>query len=164
MTALNEASDTLPVLSESCKLSKRSWIFFHQRSQVDAMTAISNSMPGFMRRTTTNTRDVNVRKILYLSLAWSKLGYASEVWALQTVTNLLTTKRLERRATKLILSLQYGTGILCKERRQSTGILPVCYWQIYLILTYLFKCIIGNDSAQYLGADVYSQYKKCWHI
>ena len=62
-------------------------------------------MLGFIRRTASDTHDIHVRKVLYLFLVRSKLGYASQVWAPQTVTDILSIERVQRRATKFILSL-----------------------------------------------------------
>ena len=108
-------------------------------------TSKANSMLGFIRRTASNTPNIHVRKILYLSKVRSKLGYASQAWAPQTVNNILTLERVQRHATKFILSLPYRTDISYKKRLQSLNILPICYWQEYLDLVHLFKCIINID-------------------
>ena len=68
--------------------------------QVEEITSKASSMLGFIRRTATNTHNIHVRKVLYLSLVRSKLGYASQV----------SIERVQRRATKFILSLPYRTA------------------------------------------------------
>ena len=75
----------------------------------------------------------------------SKLGYASQVWAPKTVTDILSIERVQRRATKFILSLPYRTATTYRERLLVIGILPVCYWHEFLDLVFLYKSILSND-------------------
>ena len=114
--------------------------------QIQETTTKANKMLGFIRRTASSICDAQVHKILYLSLVRSKLGYASQVWAPQTVNNILAIERVQRRATKFILSLPYRTDVSYKERLQSIGILPLCYWHEYLDLVYTFKCLVNNSD------------------
>ena len=113
--------------------------------QVHGTVLKANMMLGFIRRSASDINNIQVRKILYLSLVRSKLGYASQVWAPQTVTNIATMERVQRRATKFILSLPYRSDVLCKDRLQSIGILPICYWLDFPDLVYLYNCVV-NDS------------------
>ncbi|CAB4031739.1 Hypothetical predicted protein, partial [Paramuricea clavata] len=46
--------------------------------QVEEITSKASSMLGFIRRTASDTHNIHVRKVLYLSLVRSKLGYASQ--------------------------------------------------------------------------------------
>ena len=113
--------------------------------QVEEITSKASSMLGFIRRTASDTHNIHVRKVLYLSLVRSKLGYASQVWAPQTVTDILSIERVQRRATKFILSLPYRTATTYKERLLVIAILPVCYWHEFLDLVFLYKSILSND-------------------
>ena len=113
--------------------------------QVHGTVLKANMMLGFIRRSASDINNIQVRKILYLSLVRSKLGYASQVWAPQTVTNIATMERVQRRATNFILSLPYRSDVLYKDRLQSIGILPLCYWLEFLYLVYLYNCVV-NDS------------------
>ena len=113
--------------------------------QVYGTVLKANMMLGFIRRSASDINNIQVRKILYLSLVRSKLGYASQVWAPQTVTNIATMERVQRRATNFILSLPYRSDVLYKDRLQSIGILPICYWLEFLDLVYLYNCVV-NDS------------------
>ena len=89
----------------------------------------------------------HLRKELYLSLVRSRLAHGSQVWAPQTtVNNILSLERIQRRATKYILSLPYQTDISYKVRLKTLNILPVCYWHELLDLVYLFKCIASNSD------------------
>ncbi|CAB4039783.1 Hypothetical predicted protein, partial [Paramuricea clavata] len=47
--------------------------------QVEEITSKASSMLGFIRRTASDTHNIHVRKVLYLSLVRSKLGYASQI-------------------------------------------------------------------------------------
>ena len=85
-------------------------------SQSQEITSKASSMLGFIRRTASDTHNIHVRKVLYLSSVRSKLGYASQVWAPQTVTDILSIERAQRRATKFILSLPYRTVTTYRER------------------------------------------------
>ena len=113
--------------------------------QVHGTVLKANMMLAFIRRSASDINNIQVRKILYLSLVRSKLGYASQVWAPQTVTNIATMERVQRRATKFILSLPYRSDVLYKDRLQSIGILPICYWLEFLDLVYLYNSVV-NDS------------------
>jgi hypothetical protein len=113
--------------------------------QVEEITSKASSMLGFIHRTASDMHNIHVRKVLYLSLVRSKLGFASQVWAPQTVTDILSTERVQRRATKFILSLPYRTATTYRERLLVIGILPVCYWHEFLDLVFLYKSILSND-------------------
>ena len=93
-----------------------------------------------------NIKDFQVRKVLYLSLVRGLFAYASQVWSPQTVSNIVKIEKVQRRATKFILSLPYKTDISYKERLQTIRILPVCYWQEYLDMVYIYKCLVYKSD------------------
>ena len=101
-------------------------------------------MLGFLRRSTFDIQGLSVRRSLYLALVRSPLAYCSQVWSPQTVTLLYSLERIQRRATKLILSLPFRTEISYKTRLLRLGLLPLCYWHEYLDLVYLFKSIASD--------------------
>ena len=113
---------------------------------VQDLSSKANKMLGFVKRTASGIHDKRVRKILYLTIVPSQLAYSSQVWAPQTVNNILTIERLQRRASKFILSLPYKTSIPYKKRLATIGILPLCYWHEYLDMVYLHKCLINNSD------------------
>ena len=121
--------------------------------QVQEISSKANKMLGFVKRTAYMIGNQSVRKALYLTFVRSQLAYGSQVWAPQTVSNILTIERVQRRATKFILSLPYQTDILCKERLQILGIIPLCYWHEYLDIVYIFKNLI-NDSDSNISVKV----------
>ena len=115
--------------------------------QVHGTVLKANAMLSFIRRSASDINNIQVRKILDLSLVRSKLGYASQVWAPQTVTNITTMECTQSRATKFILSPPppYRSDVLYKDHLQSIGILPICYWLEFLDLVYPYNCVV-NDS------------------
>ena len=113
----------------------------------------ANKMVGFVKRTAYAICNQSVRKALYLTMVRSQLAYGSQVWAPQTVSNIQTVERIQRRATKFILYLPYRTDISYKERLKILDIIPLCYWHEYLDIVYIFKSLI-NDSDSNISVKV----------
>ena len=104
-------------------------------------------MLGFIRRSASGFPNQVVRKPLYLAIVRSGMAYCSQLWAPQTVANIQHLERVQRRATKFILSLPYVTDVQYKSRLQLTGLLTICYWHQYLDMTYLYKLLqLGGNS------------------
>ena len=112
-------------------------------SQVLAACSKANRMLGFLRRSAFDTHDQRARKLLYLSLVRSNLAYCSQVWAPQAVNLILDIERIQRRATKFILSLPYRSHGSYKQRLLKIGLLQLCYWHEFLHLVYVFKCLVS---------------------
>ena len=121
--------------------------------QVQDISLKANKMLGFVKRTTHVICNQSVRKALYLTMVRSQLAYGSQVWAPQTVGNIQTIERVQRRATKFILSLPYRTDISYKDRLQILNIIPLCYWHEYLDMVYVFKSL-KNDSDSNISVKV----------
>ena len=121
--------------------------------QVQEISSKANKMLGFVKRTASAICNQSVRKALYLTMVRSQLAYGSQVWAPQTVSNIQTVERIQRRATKFILSLPYRTDISYRERLQILDIIPLCYWHEYLDIVYVFKSLI-NDSDSNISVKV----------
>ncbi len=66
--------------------------------------AQANKLLEFVKRCSGEISDVRTRRTLYLSLVRSAFGYSSQVWSPQTVTLIQRMERVQRRATKYILS------------------------------------------------------------
>ena len=81
--------------------------------------------------------------LLYLSLVRSNLAYCSQVWAPQADNLILDIERIQRRATKFILSLPYRSHGSYKQRLLKIGLLQLCYWHEFLDLVYVFKCLVS---------------------
>lgn len=108
-----------------------------------------NRMLGFIRRLTLEVKIQSTRKALYTASVMSNLSYSSQVWAPQSVTLIEIIERVQRRATKYILSLPYRTEISYKERLTLTELIPLCYWHEYLDLVYTYKLIVNNTDTQF---------------
>ena len=91
-------------------------------------------MLGFLRTSALDTHDQRALKLLYPSLVRSNLAYRSQVWAPQAVNLILDMERIQRHATKFILSLPYWSEVSYKQRLLKIGLLPLCYWQEFLDL------------------------------
>ena len=58
---------------------KLSW-----NKQVCEQCAKSNRVLGFVRRNTRSIKSASVRRVIYLTLVRSRLGYATQLWAPQS--------------------------------------------------------------------------------
>ena len=59
-------------------------------------------MLGCAKRTALAIHDVSVRKVLYMTVVRNQLAYCCRVWTPQSVNNISTIERVQRRATKFI--------------------------------------------------------------
>ena len=96
-------------------------------------------MLGYIRRSTLNIRDLAIRKTLYRS----HLGYATQVWAPQTVELVKKVERVQRRATKYILNVPFICDIDYKDRLLAARMLPLSYWHEYLDMIFFYKANHG---------------------
>ena len=112
-------------------------------SHVLAACSKANRMLGFLRISAFDTHDQRARKLLYLSLVRSNLAYCSQVWAPQAVNLILDIERIQRRATKFILSLPYRSHVSYKQRLLKIGRLPLRYGHEFLDLVHVFKCLVS---------------------
>ena len=103
--------------------------------------AKANKMLGFLRRAATEITDIKIRRTLYLSIVRSTLGYATQVWSPQSIDLIMRTERIQRRATKFILKLQYVCGETYKDRQISLDLLPITYWHEFLDIMFFFKAV-----------------------
>ena len=103
-------------------------------------------MLAFLRRHTVKSFDVRTRKLLYLTLVRPYLGYASEVWAPQTITGIAKAESLQRRATKYILNTKWQDNITYQERLHKLKLLPLSYWHELKDLIFYYKCRSGQYS------------------
>ena len=118
---------------------------FKWSKQVNPVRTKANRMLGFIRRTSAGTRDPRIRTALYKTLVRSHFVYSSQVWSPQSVALILDLQKVQRRATRFILSLPFQSETSYKDRLLLTGLLPLCYWHEYLDLVYFFKALKSND-------------------
>lgn len=109
-------------------------------NHIDHILAKGYRMLSFLRRHTFKSFDENTRKLPHLSFVRPHIGYASEVWAPQEISNLTRIERLQRRATKYILNMNYYNSIPYRDRLIRLNLLPVSYWHELKDLVFYFKC------------------------
>ena len=90
------------------------------------------------------------RRTLYLSLVRPHLGYATQIWAPQSIELIVKLERIQKRATKFILKLPYFSNTSYKSRLQTPHlVIPICYWHELLNLTFFFKLTHGLVNVNY---------------
>lgn len=109
-------------------------------NHIDHILAKGYRMLSFLRRHTLKSFDENTRKLLHLSFIRPHIGYASKVWAPQEISNLTRIERLQRRATKYRLNMNYYNSVPYRDRLIRLNLLPVSYWHELKDLVFYFKC------------------------
>ena len=110
---------------------------------IEVQCAQATKMLGYIRRTTLDIKTISLRRTLYLTFVRSKLCYASQVWAPQSVELIKRLERIQRRASKFILDLPFMCEVSYTQRLDMLDLLPLCYWHEFLDLVFFFKCIHG---------------------
>ena len=105
--------------------------------------AKSNRVLVFVRRNTRSIKSVSVRRIIYLTLVRSHLGYATQVWAPQSKELIRKTEQIQRRATKYILNVPFLCEVSYKDRLIKLDLLPLSNWHEYLDMVFFFKSVTG---------------------
>ena len=102
----------------------------------------SNRILGFVRRNTRSIKNASLRRVIYLTLVRSHLGYATQVWAPLSKELIRRIERIQCRATKYIPNLPFLCETSYKDRLIKLALLPVSYWREYLDI-YFFKSVTG---------------------
>ena len=71
------------------------------------------------------------------------MGYATQIWAPQSIELIVKLERILIRAIKLILKLPFSSNISHKSRLQTLNLIPIFYWHELLDLTFFFKLTHG---------------------
>ena len=103
-------------------------------------------MLGLLRRCTLAFQNLETRRLLYITIVRTNFSHASQLWSPQKVELIQEMEKVQRRASKFILNLNYLSEITYKERLLSVRILPVSYWLELMDLLFLFKIINGLVS------------------
>ena len=106
--------------------------------QVNEQSSRANKMLGYLKKNTKFILRTEVRRTLYLALVKPHLGYATQIWAPQSIELIVKLERIQRRATKFMLKLPYSSNISYKSRLQTLNLIPICYWHELLDLTFFF--------------------------
>ena len=79
---------------------------------------------GLLRRTFSQRTNVKEKRLLYITLVRSQLLYCSSVWRPYLIKDIEVLERVQRRATKYVLS-DYQSDY--KSRLAALGLLPLMY-------------------------------------
>ena len=113
------------------------------KEQVLDQTARANKLLGYVRRNAHRIESISIRRSMYLTMVRPHIGYATQVWAPQSIDLVLKLERIQRRATRYILNLPFSSSVCYTSRLQSLSLLPICYWHEYLDLVLIFKSTHG---------------------
>ena len=110
---------------------------------IECVVAKANRMLGFRRQNCAHT-GTNSTRMLCLSFVRSHLGYASEVWAPQTIVHhLRILEGVQRWATRFILNCSFKVSERpnYKSRVKILKLLPLCYWHKFRDICSFYKCM-----------------------
>ena len=110
-------------------------------TQVSEQSSCANKLLGYIRRNTRFIHSTTVRRTMYLTLIRPHLGYATQIWSPQSIDMLVRLEKIQRRATKYILSLPFNCPDSYTSRLQSLNLLPLSYWHEFLDLVFYFKMV-----------------------
>ena len=119
--------------------------WYKPQTSINEQSSRANKLLGYLK---TNTRFIvrtEVRRTLYLALVRPHLRYATQIWAAQSTELIVKPERIQRRATKFILTLPYSSNISYKSRLQTLNLIPICYWHELLDLTFFCKLTHGRS-------------------
>ena len=111
--------------------------------QVNEQSLRANKLLGYLKRNTRFILRTKVRRTLYLALVRPLLGYATQIWAPQSIKLIFKLEHIQRHASKFILKLPYSSNISYMSRLQTLNLIPICYWNELLDLTFFFKLTHG---------------------
>ena len=112
-------------------------------SHIECVVAKANRKLGMLRRSCADIRTTS-KRTLYLSFLRSHLGYASEVWAPQTIVHhLRILEGVQRWATRFILNCSFKVSERpnYKSRVKMLKLLPLCYWHKFRDICSFYKCM-----------------------
>ena len=104
--------------------------------QVNEQSSRAHKLLGYLKENTRFILRTDVRGTLYPALVRPHLGYATQIWAPQSIELIVKLERVQRRTT-------YSSNISFKSRFQTLNLIPFCYWHELLDLTVFFKLTHG---------------------
>ena len=99
----------------------------------------ANKLLGYIIRDTGFIRSIDVRRSVYLTLVRPLFGYATQIWAPQSIELITRIERTQRRATKYILKLPFSCTISYMDRLKSLDLLPLTFCYEYLDMVFFSK-------------------------
>ena len=106
-------------------------------------TCQQTSCNGYIKRNMRFILGTAVTRTLFSGLVRPHLGYATQIWAPQSIKLTSKLERIQRRATRFILNLPYSSTISYNSCLQTLNLLPICYWHELLDLVFFFKITHG---------------------
>ena len=107
--------------------------------QVIEQSSKANKQLGYVKRSTIYVGNKEVKRSLYLTLVRPLFGYATQIWAPQSIKLIQHLERIQRRATKYILNLPFSTSVEYTTRLKTLNLLPICYWHELLDMMLFYK-------------------------
>ena len=99
--------------------------------QVFEQSCRANKLLGYIRRNTGFTRSTEVLRLVYLTLVGSLFGYATPIWAPQSIELITKIERTQRRANKCILKLPFSCTVSYLDRLKTLDLLPLTFCHEY---------------------------------
>ena len=119
----NYKINDIPLQSTCCErdLGVRICSDLWWKEQVLDQTARANKLLGYVRRSTHRIKSISIRR----SMVRPHIGYATQVWAPQSIDLMRKIERIQRRATRYILNLPFSSSVCYTSRLQSLSLLPI---------------------------------------
>ena len=111
--------------------------------QVNAQCAKASRLLEYVRRKTRLVKNITIRRSV-LTLVEFHLGYATQVWTLQSIDLIRKLEHVQRRNTKYILDLPFTCDQTYGERLMNLNLLPISYWHEFLDMIFFFKVVTGT--------------------
>jgi hypothetical protein len=145
---------------ERCKHIKDLGIIINDKlswsMHVQSLVCKANRVMGLIKRTMGYNAAPDVNKQLYISLVRSLLEYGTPVWGGMTVHDTVLIERIQRSATRYILSFP---NLDYRERLMQLNIIPLTYRREYLDLCLFFKYY--NGMLFNLNINDYIELRPC---
>ena len=107
--------------------------------QVFEQSRHANKLLGYIRRNTRFMRITEVRQSVYHTLVRPLFGYATQIWAPQSIELITRIERTQRRATKYILKLPFSCTISYMDRLKTLDLLSLTFWHEYLDIVFFLQ-------------------------
>ena len=124
--------------------------------QVNEQCTKASRLLGYVRRNTRLVKSNTVRRLAYLTLVRSHLGYATQVWSPQSIDLIRKLERVQRCATKHILDVPFICDQTDGDRLMKLNLLPISYWHRQVFRhDFFFKVVTGTVR---VSPSVYPQF------
>ena len=126
------------------------------KSMIDEQCTKASRLLGYVRRNTRLVKSIMVRRLAYLTLVRSHLGYATQVWTPQSIDLIRKLERVQRCATKHILNVPFICDETYRDTLMKLNLLLISYWHRQVFRhDFLFKVVSGTVR---VSPSVYPQF------